>query len=65
MEWLTIIILVVVAATIWGAVEYGKMQERKKNAEKTSEDMAEDAEAAAKPYVSNPVSDIRRLRRKD
>jgi len=61
MEWLTIIILIVVAAIVWGAVEYGKVQERKKNAEKTSEDMVEDAEIAAKPGIDDPASAMRKL----
>ena len=65
MEWLTIIILVVVAAIVWGAVEYGKMQERKKNAEKTSEDMAEDASIAAKPGIDDPASAMRKLSQSD
>jgi len=67
MEWAVFsgIILAVLSVLTWGAYKYGQLKERQKTDEGKADDMAEAAEAAAKPNVPNPVSDIRRMCGKD
>ena len=63
MEWLVFsgITLAVLSALTWGAYKYGRIKEKQKTDASKADDMAADAAIAAKPYVSDPVSDIRRM----
>ena len=55
--------VIVVLAVIWASYtvgkRYGKVEQRKEDAEGKAEDMAHDAEIAARPNVGAPFSGMR------
>lgn len=59
------VILVLTAAVGWLSYKYGQAKEKQKTDEGKTDDMAKDAETASKPYVPNPISDVRRMCDKD
>lgn len=59
------LILVLISAIGGLSYKYGKIKEKQKADEGKADDMARDAETASKPYVPNPIGDIRRMCDKD
>lgn len=58
---LVVTVALLVLSGLWLAYRTGKSQKARDDAEDKADEMAHDAEVAAKPYSSSPLGDVRRM----